>query len=444
MDSLTPKDHAEAVALFRSQVIGSLLRGQLAHGQLRAQMEALAKVPFRPPASDVLRCFSVTTLERWYYAYRHGGLGALKPLPRKDAGRARILTRAQRDLLLAIRREHPSASVPLILRTLIGEGRLDAEAVSETTVRRLYAEHGLRRKPRLARGGDDRVRLRWQAERPGALWQGDVCHGPSLSVDGRKVPLRIHALLDDASRFIVGIEALSTERESDMLALLVKALRVYGPPEVLYLDNGSTYSGETLKTVCGRLGITLLHPRPRDPQARGKIERFFRTLREGCLDHLGEVASLHDVQVRLLAFIEKHYHIAPHASLMGKSPSAIWTDDPHPKDFVSEERLKDALTVRGRRRLRNDNTLSVGGLDWQIDQSYLAGQLVMVARTLIDPNEAPWIEHNGKESPLVLVDPKANAHRKRQKRTQAAIDMAPFDPNAVLLRLALGQKGGRR
>jgi len=32
MDGLTPKDHAETVAVFRSEVIGSLCRRELGHG----------------------------------------------------------------------------------------------------------------------------------------------------------------------------------------------------------------------------------------------------------------------------------------------------------------------------------------------------------------------------------------------------------------------------
>jgi len=443
MDRLEPKDHAEAVAIFRSQVLGALLTRSPRRGELQQALEQLARTPFRPPDSDTTRVFGASTLQRWYYAYKHGGLAALKPARRSDRGRGKALTLEQRDLLLAIRREHRSASVPLILRTLVADGRLQKGAVSAATVRRLYAEHGLRRiSARQAVYADERQRLRWEAERPGALWQGDVCHGPSLKLDGKSVPLRIHALLDDASRFIVGIEALSTERESDMLTLLVKALRVHGLPDALYLDNGSTYTGDILRVACARLGITLLHPRARDPQARGKIERFFRTLREGCLDHLGQQSSLHDVQVRLLAFISRHYHVAPHASLLGRSPAAVWTDSPHPKDHICEQRLAEALTVRGRRRLRADSTLSVGGLDWQLDEGFLSGSIVVVARTLVDPQRPPWVEHDDKTLPLHLVDPKSNAHRgrpRRHARRKKGIDAVAFDPNAVLLAAALGR-----
>lgn len=118
MDDLHPKDHAEAVALFRSEVIGALTRRDLARGDLRAELTALSRTPLRPPSAKRTRTFSVTSLERWYYAYRARGLAGLRPESRSDRGRGRDLAPALRTLLLDIRREQPSASVPLVLRTL--------------------------------------------------------------------------------------------------------------------------------------------------------------------------------------------------------------------------------------------------------------------------------------------------------------------------------------
>lgn len=93
-----------------------------------------------------------------------------------------------------------------------------------------------------------------------------------------------------------------------MIELLTAAVRTYGKPETLYLDNGSTYRSEALATMCCRLKISLKHAQPYDPKARGKMERFWRSLREGSLGFLGELTSLHEVQVRLLAFLDRHYH----------------------------------------------------------------------------------------------------------------------------------------
>ena len=74
--------------------------------------------------------------------------------------------------------------------------------------------------------------------------------------------MRIHALLDDHARYVVALLVVSTEQGQDMLDLLVSALRTHGKPDVLCLDNGSTYRGEILRLLCARLGISLLHAKP--------------------------------------------------------------------------------------------------------------------------------------------------------------------------------------
>lgn len=442
METLSPKSHAEEVGLFRSQVVGALTRQELDHGRLQEELKELSQQRFRPPGADSTRTYSVTTLERWYYTYKNKGLPGLIPQPRSDRGRAKALPEAQRHLLLDIRREHPSASVPLILRTLVADGRLQEGDVSDSTVRRLYVEHGLDRRPsRDAQGAH--TRLRWQAERPGALWHGDVCHGPSLLIEGLPKPLRIHALLDDASRYVVALEAHHSELELDMLGLLVRALRRHGSPDALYLDNGATYRGDVLRVACARLGVTLLHAKPYDAPARGKMERFWRTLREGCLDFLGAVSSLHDVNVRLWAFLDAHYHKAPHASLLGRSPASVFQAE-RPADALDEQSLRDALTVHVRRRVRRDTTVSVKGRDWEVSLGFLAGRVVTVGYCLAEPDTAPWLEHEGKSLPLLPVNPVHNSRRRRPPLHPQGEGPTParnvdFDPPKALLDRAVGR-----
>ncbi|MDP6946172.1 MAG: DDE-type integrase/transposase/recombinase, partial [Myxococcota bacterium] len=418
-DEVGPRNHAEAIAQFRAQIVGPLLTQVFFHGELRAELRRVSQIRHRMPGSAITRRFAVSTLERWLYAYRHGGLVALEPRRRSDAGHARALTEEQRRLLCDIRREYPSASADLIVRTLVLDGRLESAQVSASTVRRLFRAEGLPRLPRRrqhARG----IRRRWQAERAGLLWHADVCHGPTLMLDGKRTPLRIHAILDDASRYVVALSVCATEREVEMLELMTRGLRRWGAPATLFLDNGPTYSGEMLATACARLKISLLHARPYDPQARGKMERFWRSLREGCLDHLGQVARLHDVQVRLLAWLDAHYHKAPHAGLMGGSPGAAWLDrELTPTD---EAALGVALTAHGRRRVRKDGTLSVGGVDWETDQGFLAGRLVRVERNLAEPTTPPVLVHEEKRYPLRFVDPVANGKQRRHFTPKPGID----------------------
>lgn len=432
-DALIPRDHSESVALFRAELVGALARRELTRGELAAALRELAAVPYRPPGRKATRRFGVSTFERWYYGYRAGGLAALRPDARSDRGRGRALTAEARELLLEIRREYPTASAPLILRTLVADGRLQAGLISPTTVTRLYRDAGLERGAR----PDGHTRLRWQADHAGALWHGDVCHGPTLRIGTTTRPLRIHAMLDDASRYVVALEAHHTEREADMLDLLLATLRRHGAPDGLYLDNGSTYSGEALRLCCERLGITLIHARPYDAPARGKMERFWRTLRAGCLDHLGGVNSLHDVQVRLGAFLDEHYHRAPHGGLLGKTPAEAWASASC--RAVDEPALAAALTIHRRRRVRKDGTVDLDGHVWQLDQGFLAGRVVTVVAAHAGLAGDPVALHDGHRYALRPADPVAASRTRRQRRGEAPTPSIPFDPAGALLDKAAGR-----
>jgi transposase InsO family protein len=448
MEPLSSRNHAERVGMFRHSVVASLVVREFTHGQLRAELDALSRQRFRPPEADSTRCYSVPTLERWYYACKKGGPMALVPAARSDKGHGRCLDAEVRELLCDIRAENRSASVPLILATLQEEGRIADDAVSEPVVRKLFAERGLSRISAKAAANDDphegpRMRLKWQAAHPGALWHGDVCHFTIL-IGGVMKPVRIHAHLDDTSRFIVGIAAFWKEREEDMLALFVDTLRVHGPPDALYLDNGATYRGEVLSTACQRLGILLLHPRPYDPQARGKMERFWRTLREGLLAFCTGELSLDELNRRLRAFLVR-YHAAPHAGLLGRSPDSVYRAHTRTDD-LDEQKLKKALEVRESRRVGQDNIVRVGGVAWELEQGFLAGKTVTVVRSMLMPNMPPAVELEGKLLPLHPVDPLHNAQRKRPARCAPEPDKparprVAFDPAATLRKGPKAKKG---
>jgi transposase InsO family protein len=455
MQSLSPKNHAERVAIFRHTVIGRLLIRNFTHGELRAELEALSRERFRPPEADSTRSYAVPTLERWYYACKKSGPEALVPKPRADKGHGRKLTAEMRELLCNIREENRSASVPMILSTLQEEGLLpndpnDEHATSPQTVRKLLAARGLTRVSAKVAATDDpqqgpRMRLKWQASHPGALWHGDVCHF-AIVTGGVQKPVRIHAHLDDASRFITAIEAFWTEREQDMLTLLVDALREHGPPDALYLDNGATYRGDMLITVCHRIGMLLLHPKPYDPQARGKMERFWRTLREGLLAFCTAEMSLQELNGRLRAFVDR-YHRTPHAGLLGRTPSSVYRAHKRTDD-LDEHKLKQALMVRETRRVSPDNLVRLDGVAWELDQGFLAGKTVTLVHSLLTPNVPPAVELEGKLLPLHPVDPVHNAKRKRPAlrapapQTPARPRVA-FHPADTLLKAAKAKKGDK-
>lgn len=426
---LEPKDHAERVALHRASVIGALTQGEHTRGELRRRLAALTQMRFRPPGAKHTVTYGFSTLERWYYAYKEGGLDALRPRPRADRGRARKLTDEQRALLRDVRREHPNASAPLIVRTLERQGLLAENQLSASVLRRFYRELGLERGALSTETTP--VRLRWEAVRPHALWHGDVCHGAKMLLELAEYPLRIHGLLDDRSRGCLALEPMSTEREIDMLAVFTRALLIHGKPDAIYLDNGSTYRGDVLRLACERLGITLLHAQPYDPEARGKMERFWRTLREQCLAFLGDVGSLHDVRARLAAFV-RDYQNRPHAGLVGDTPARVLaTGAGRP---VTEPEIRAALTVESRRRVRSDSTLSIGGKLFQVSERFLGGRVVGVRVCMLDGRPDPSVQFDGHTYRLEPVDPKTNGATARRTRTpEAPVRATGFDPNRARL-----------
>jgi transposase InsO family protein len=419
----TPKDRTEAVAVFRAQIIGPALARSLSRGELAALLRDLAQKEYVPPGARCRRTFGTSTLERWYYAYRRGGLLALRSRPRKDRGRGQKLPPELRELLLDIRREQPAASVPTILLELQNAGRLAPGTVTAATVRRLFREHGLDRvslKHAAQAGERGRLRLRWEAEAPGLLWHSDVCHGLRISIGGQAPKMvLIHGLLDDHARFVPYLEARLAETEADFLAVLCQAVRRHGPPSALYVDNGACYRGESLTLVCARLGIRLVHAAPYDAPARGKQERFWRTLREQCLDLIegATLDSLHAVNIRLWQWLDERYHRTPHGGLLGRTPSEAWLAAMNTlAPPVSDERMAQVLELRAERKVKKDSTLQWHGKTYEVVGRYLAGRTVTVISSLLDPSRLR-LEHLGQPVEVFPVDVHQNAHRSRRPRS---------------------------
>lgn len=432
-------DPDEEVALYRAMIIGELATRELAHGELAAELRELSEKRFRPPGSDVTRSYSIPTLQRFLYAYRRDGIDGLRRSRRSDAGRARALSAEMRQLLIDIRAEFPSASTPLILRTLDLSGTLRAGVVSAQTVRRLLREAGMPRLCRRHRDADSteaRQRLRWVAPYTFYLWHADVCHALRIERDNGYTPALVHALLDDCSRYIPRIEVRATEREQDMLEIFAAAVREHGiGPERLYTDGGSTYRGGILPIVCERLGTHLLHPAPGDPQARGKGERIFRTMREQCIDHIRGARSLHDVFVRVLAWRDQ-YHKTPHSGLMGRTPQQVWREglarpEHQRKSPISEDQLRDAFLIESTRRVGTDSCLSVDGKLYEVDAVWLGGRNVTLVRSLLAPTD-PYLLFENRRYALSPCDPQRNATRRRKparrpKERRATVDFRPAD-----------------
>ena len=435
---LSKPTRAEEHALFRLAIVGDLVVSDPADGTLEAELKRRAQRRYRPPGAIASRTYHWKTLQRWLLAAR-GGLQALQPTSR-SRGFALALPEEARDFLLDMRREHPSAAAELLLDAATQTGVIAEGAISLPTLRRLFAEEGLPRTSSKRRTLRAKDRRRWETDRICRVWHADVCHVWRRKADGGVAKVYVHAILDDHARFVVAIQACEGETENDLLAVLVEALLRYPAPEVLYVDNGSTYRGELLTLALDRLGIRVLHAAPHDPEARGKMERFWRTLRQRLLDHDHAPRTLHELNAALLAWIDADYHRRRHSGLLGDQPGRRFREGletlPGP---TSLEDLAQALLVRRTAKVRKDATFSVNGTLYEVRGRHLAGKTLDVT---LDPftDKVVGVQREGAAVPFGVCDVRANARQERAEPSEnpAAPSTDRFQRIARVLQAARG------
>jgi len=231
---------------------------------------------------------AVRTLQRWHHLYRTGGIAALEPQPRKDAGTRRtpaeLVAFVER---LALTRPRPSIAT-LHRLTVTEAARLNDPAPSYATVRAIVgaldpalvtlALEG----PAAYRDRHELV-FRHRAERPNARWQADHTELDILitGTDGRPERPWLTTVLDDYSRAICGHMVFTGAPSAMNTALALRqaiwrkadpAWAMCGIPDVLHVDHGSDFTSHHLEYTAVALKIRMIFSTIARPQGRGKIE----------------------------------------------------------------------------------------------------------------------------------------------------------------------------
>ena len=399
-------------ALFRHAVLGDLLSRKLQRGEMRLLLTELSQRAFEDYRGRFRR-MAYSTIEEWYYKYRHDGFEGLKPLTRSDQGCSRCLTPELEQLVIELKREDPGRTAPLILRELELAGRINRGHMSVYPIQRLLRHRGLSG-PRME--ADVAARFRWEASMCGELWQADALHGPVLvnPATGRPQRAIVFGLLDDRSRIIPYLEAGFGETEHRFLAVLHDAIARRGIPRRLLLDNHKSFTGYDLRVLCAKLDIHIVHSRPGDGPSKGKIERWWRSLRAHVIDRLDlqKVTTLDELNLRIWNYVEADYHCRPHASLSGKTPLEFWDADADEIRWISDHgRLAQAFIGEVERQARNDSTVQWRGVFYEVPP-YLRRCKVRLRYSLLDTNRVSLVDGNV-EIPLRVVRAVENAHRSR-------------------------------
>ena len=302
--------------------------------------------------------FTWRTIQTWYSRYKKDGTTTVIGKPRSDKGQTRKTTpeelhEAIEQVRGCFRGRH---NVTAIYRVCIEKGLLERERVAPNTFRRIVKAHELL-KPDA--DTENKRRLAFAKAHANELWQADTMFGPYVQHGAGKVQSKLIAFIDDASRVCCHGEFFLAENTETLLKAFKSALYKRGLVESLYVDNGSIYSSQEISQVCQRIGCILCHTPVRDGAAKGKIERFFRTVRMSFLSRQLDLSSIDALNRAFTAWVEDEYHQNEHSSLGMRPIDRFGLDLSRIRFLPPSDVNEELFFVEQHRTVLADNTFSL-------------------------------------------------------------------------------------
>lgn len=264
------------------------------------------------------------TAYKWLKRFRQDGEAGLQERsrrPRRSPGQTPAVLEAA---VVELRQAHPAWGGRKIRARLQHLGWKAVPAAS--TITEILRRHGLLDPEESAK---HKARRRFEAGSPNDLWQMDF-KGHFAAAQGRCHPLTV---LDDHSRYALGLEACADERQDTVQSRLTAIFRRYGMPRRMLMDNGPPWGTEgqadysALTVWLLRLGVQVSHSRPYHPQTLGKDERFHRTLEAELLRYCRGL-ELAACQGRFEAWRQTYNLERPHEALGLAPPVSRYRESP--------------------------------------------------------------------------------------------------------------------
>lgn len=404
------QDKKHDTALMRYSVISPLITGlQEDYASLDAFFRDASLKGVAAPDGSV-RKYAPGTIEKWYRAYKQGGFDALLPSGRSDAGRPRKLDDEIQEQIRYLKTNYPRMSAAAIYRQLQDNGSIRHGEISESTINRYINLLALELKTT-----SNQDMRRYERPHINEVWCGDSSVGPCLKTpDGKKHKLYIIALIDDASRFITGIDIFFNDNFVNLMSVMKSAVAKYGRPRLFNFDNGSAYKNKQMEMLAARIGSTLNYCRPYTPTAKAKIERWFRTMKDQWVASLDirEFSSLDKLRGNLLAWVHL-YNNTPHASLKGKTPQERFFAEPELIRRLSQEQLDKDFLLEIERRVSADSAIVIDQVEYEVDFRFAKQRIRL--RYSPDMKEIFIVEPDHSLTPIRLLNKQENADVKREK-----------------------------
>ena len=273
MNTAKKQHWREQEALQRFQLIAPLLQPELDSAKQLKLREEIARQ----------NSLSVRTLYRYEKAYREPQFSGLKPTGREKRRSQRLPANYESLLQEAIllKREVPERSVRQIIYILELEGKAAPGVLKRSTMQRHLYEAGYGREQlQMYKDARQSSSKRFCKPHRMMLIQGDIKYGPMLPIgkNGAKVQTYLSSALDDHSRVPLASRFYAGQDESIVEDTFRSAITHYGKFDACYFDNGTQYIARQLKISLSRLGIRIMHARPRSGKSKGKVEKFHQVV----------------------------------------------------------------------------------------------------------------------------------------------------------------------
>ncbi len=392
---------AQEIALKRYGSIAPLISGNIDSYKSKSDY-------FRSVASTI--GVHPHTIQRWYLRYLKEGFDGLMPKSRNDLHHYRKLDKDIKDQIIYLLSEYPRLPATMVYQKLLETNTIVSKDVSLSTVNRFVQEY------KKSKGFTPLKDMkRYEREHINEVWCGDSSVGPYLKVDGKKQRTYIIALIDDASRMIVGIDIFFNDNFVNLMSVIRGAVIKYGKPKTFNFDNGSNYRSTQMNLLAARIG-TVIHYNPaRTPTGKAKIERWFRTMKDQWMSQLymSDYKSLDELRKSLFMFVQE-YNQRIHSSLNGKSPMERFFSESTLIIRMNEDEIERSFLLEIERKVSNDSVIVIDEKEYEVNYKY-QGQRLLIRYS---PNlkQVYVVDSISKDlEPIELLDKNKNSTMHRQK-----------------------------
>jgi len=367
---MTKEEKFQKIALFRYSLIAPAVVNTFEAPSLAQYFRNVAEKEHLYPDGRHVKV-SFHSLERWLYKYKKHGLIGITPKVRGDIGKPRALSAGAIEEIHRLRKKFPYITGKAIYSKLIESGVVNASNTSLATVQRFIRSNDLKASAQNAQ----EVKA-FEMEFANDCWQSDASAGPVIRISGKKTQTFLIALIDDASRHLVHTQFYTSENAVNMQDALRQAIAKFGIPRMLYADNGGAFNNLQLQLICASLGIVLVHSQPYVAKSRGKIERAFRTVKDGWMNATdwNLFSSLEDADASLSDHLTKNYTNYKHGSLEC-TPKERFMQDYERIRHIPIEELKLHFLHRQERRVSNAATIKLFGNEYETPQQFIGSKI---------------------------------------------------------------------